>query len=52
MVAHLLGQIPAECETPAADLVRGWTAAKVRAHLSQFNLAWNEFSRRGPFWEE
>jgi inorganic triphosphatase YgiF len=52
MVAHLLGQIPAECETTAADLVRGWTAAKVRAHLSQFNLAWNEFSRRGPFWEE
>jgi inorganic triphosphatase YgiF len=52
MVAHLLGQIPAESETPAADLVRGWTAAKVRAHLSQFNLAWNEFSRRGPFWSE
>jgi CHAD domain-containing protein len=50
MVEHLLAQIPTEGEMAAADLVRGWTAANVRAHLNQFSVAWEEFSSRGLFW--
>jgi inorganic triphosphatase YgiF len=50
MVEHLMAQIPAEGETNAADLVRGWTAANVRDHLNQFTVAWEDFSSRGLFW--
>lgn len=50
MVDHLMARIPAQGETSAADLVRGWTAANTRAHLNQFTEAWKEFSSRGQFW--
>jgi len=51
MVEHLIAQIPTEGETAAAaDLVSGWTAAKVRAHLNQFSVAWEEFTGLGLFW--
>ncbi|MEA2080478.1 MAG: CHAD domain-containing protein, partial [Pseudomonadota bacterium] len=50
MVEHLMAQIPTEGETAAADLVRGWTAANVRAHLNLFTVVWEEFSSRSPFW--
>ena len=51
MVEHLMAQIPTEGETTAADLVRGWTAANVRAHLNHFTVAWEDFSSRGLFWK-
>jgi inorganic triphosphatase YgiF len=51
MVEHLMAQIPAEGDTTATDLVRGWTAANVRAHLNQFTVAWEDFSSRGLFWK-
>jgi len=51
VVEHLLAQIPAQSETTATDLVRGWTAASVSAHLNQFTAAWEDFSSRGLFWK-
>lgn len=50
MVDHLMAQIPTHGETAAADLVRGWTTANLRAQLNQFTAAWDDFSGRGRFW--
>ena len=50
-VEHLIAQLPAACQTEsAADLVRVWTAATVRAHLKQFDSAWETFTARSQFW--
>jgi inorganic triphosphatase YgiF len=50
VVEYLMAQIPTAGETAAADLVRCWTAAKVRAHLNQFTVAWENFNRHDQFW--
>jgi hypothetical protein len=50
MVEHLMAQLPTEKASAAADLVRGWTAANRSAHLNQFNMAWEDFTRQAPFW--
>jgi len=52
MVEHLIAQIPSQGETAATDLVRGWTAANVRAHLNQFAVAWEDFASLGPYWNQ
>lgn len=50
MVEQLLKQVAVEGDAPAADLVRGWTAANTGAHLRQFDMVWKSFVRRSPFW--
>ncbi len=51
MAEHLISQIGVQGDAAsAADMVRGWTAARVRAHIDQFDLAWQHFRSIGTFW--
>jgi len=50
VVDQLMAQILTHDETASADLVRGWTAAKMVAKLDQFTAVWDDFSGRDRFW--